>query len=174
MRLLRFLDLLDDHANLRNDVLESRANLRLFGQLVGARVRLGCEKAGIPEDLSECLGSESHEWSKLRDELEAVEPISVLTPNVRNNVLGSLKALDEVLRHIADEDWLDERARSLSAKSNADVQPVPVEPEHPPYSIPFHADGEDVTASVVLKGRVRDRSAALRKLGELLVQMAGE
>jgi hypothetical protein len=174
MRLLRFLHLLDDHSNLRNDVLRSRDKLYLFEQLLDDRVRLGCERAGISAELSNLLGSEGHDWSELRSELDAAAPISSLKPNVRNNVLGSLKAMDEVLRHVGDDGWLDERARFLGTKGNLDVPPAEVATDAADFCIPFNSDGEDVTACVVLKGRVPDRSTALKRLGELLVQMAGK
>ena len=155
-------------------MLDSRSDPQRFGELIKDRVRCGCEKAGVPADLTSRLGSAAYEWVELRNQLDAAEPISLLTPNVRNNVLGSLKALDEALRHITEAGWLQERSRSLSSTSSSAASPAEAEAESAPYNIPFHTEGDHVTASIVLKGRVRDRSAALKKLGELLLRMAGE
>ena len=40
----RFLNLLDDHTNLRSDVLDSRSDPQRFGELIKDRVRCGCER----------------------------------------------------------------------------------------------------------------------------------
>ncbi|MGO9112308.1 MAG: hypothetical protein ACLP9L_24020 [Thermoguttaceae bacterium] len=185
MRLLRFLDLIDDHANLRSDVLDSRGNLNLFEQLLGERLRRGLERAGIPPDLCRGLGSKERAWSQLRGDLESRAPIKSLTSNVRNNVIGSLKALDEVLRHITDDGWLINQVQATDLRGRA----TEVAPIHGLTGTHLAADslaagestrinffitpgGDDLTAEVVLRGRVRDRSAALRKVADLLLKMA--
>jgi hypothetical protein len=176
MRLLRFLDLLGDDGSLQGDVVDCRGNLHGFEKLLRERVQRGCERAGIPANLSEDLGSQQRRWSKLRDDLLSAAPISSLkSHNVKNNIIGSFKALDEVLRHVANDNWLENRVRSPDApppkesgaaggKTQADA----------PFRIPVPSGGEGLTACVVFEGQVRDRAAALEFLGDMLLRMAGK
>jgi hypothetical protein len=114
MRLLRFLGLLDNDHNLALDVVECRAKLLCWQELLLDRVQTACTNAGFTRVVIERLGSRASTWSQLKDALLHSPPVSKLKPNVQNNVLGCLKSLDEVLRHLAEDGWLDGQVRSLA------------------------------------------------------------